>query len=126
MNDNIRPNLAGLPSVSMAEMNPVPSYCVLDTAAGIQGVDQNTSSVAIWPGAFQVDPVPVGTQVLVQVKVHKDGAWCFLWDSNATGGSPDRSFVQTWQTPPNFIRAIRIGTGVVKAFATIYSSDSQG
>ena len=123
---NVLPNLQGLASVNAAEVNTVPTTCVLDTVNSI-GLDANTSNTATWPSAFQVDPIPVGTQVKVQVRLHKDAAWITLWDSEVDAAPVDRAYIQTWQTSYNFMRAIRVsGTGEVKAFASMYAPDNQG
>jgi len=121
----VLPNLAGLATLDSAAVNPVPSACVLDTAAGI-GASSNNSYHALWPGAFQVDPVPGGTVVQVQWRVHKDAAWIVLWDSSV-GSNGATGFLMTWQTPPNFVRAVRTsGSGAVKAFMTVHAMASQG
>ena len=121
----VLPNLAGLATVDSASSNPVPSACILDTVAGI-GASAGVSYPALFPGAFQVDPVPGGTVVQVQWRVHKDAAWVVLWDSSV-GSNGATGFVITWQTPPNFVRAVRTsGSGAVKAFMTTYSPDYQG
>ena len=121
----VLPNLAGLATVDSGAMNPVPSACVLDTAAGV-GASAGVSYSALWPSAFQVDPVPGGTVVQVQWRIHKDAAWVVLWDSSVAANGA-AGFVMTWNTPPNFVRAVRIsGSGAVKAFMTVFSTDTQG
>lgn len=121
----VLPNLAGLATVDSAAINPIPSVCVLDTAASI-GASASASYPALWPGAFQVDPVPGGTVVQVQWRIHKDAAWIVLWDSSV-GSNGVTGFLMTWQTPPNFVRAVRTsGSGAVKAFMSVYATDSQG
>jgi hypothetical protein len=110
----------------MDDMNAVPSTCVFDTSNGI-GKDDDTSNIIIYPGAVQVNPVPVGTTVLVQAKIHTDAAWVTIWNSELDPAPIDRAFLQAWQNPFNFVQVVRsAGTGNVKAFATIYSSDTQG
>lgn len=122
MTDNIRPNLEGLPSIKFEDQNGALASCILDTATGI-GVDNNTSHAAIFSPMFQVNTVPTGTVVSVQAKIHKDAEWIEIWRSS----DADQHFLQTYQMPYNFQRAVRIsGTGDVKAFASVMPTDFMG
>ena len=120
--DNVLPNLQGYALLKTEEQPWAPSYCMLDTAAGI-GVDANTSHTSTFAVMFQVDPVPSGTVVAVQAKIHPTAAWIELWRSS----DADPHFIQTYQMPYNFQRAVRVsGSGAVKAFASKMPTDSMG
>ena len=122
MSDNVLPNLNGYALIKTAEQSFALSRCVLDTANSI-GLDANTSNATTFACMFQVDPVPTGTVVSVQAKVHPDAAWIEIWKS--TDADPD--YLQSYQMPYNFQRAVRIsGTGIVKAFAANIPTDSMG
>jgi hypothetical protein len=121
MSDNVLPNLNGLATVSVEETNTANASCIYDSAAGI-GIDADTSHAAVFPAMFQVNSIPVGTVVAVEAKVHKDAEWYEVWRSTDTTG-----FLQTYQMPYNFQRAIRVsGTGDVKAFASVFPTDYIG
>lgn len=123
---NILPNLNGLANVSMGDFNPVPAFCAFDTANSV-GTDSETSNIITYPSSLQVDTVPVGTVVSVQAKVHKDASWVTVWNSETDAAPVDRAYIQTYQIPYNFMQVIRVsGIGDVKAYATIYSTDTQG
>ena len=120
--DNVLPNLAGLANVNASEQNSVRAYCVYDSAAGV-GIDADTSYSANFAPMFQVDPVPSGTVVAVEAKIHKDAAWVEIWRST----DPDPHFIATYQMPYNFLRVVRVsGTGDVKAFASVMPTDNMG
>jgi hypothetical protein len=121
MTNNVLPNLNGLATVAVEEQNAAQSSCIYDSANAI-GIDANTSHVATFPAMFQVCTIPAATVVAVQAKIHKDADWFEIWRSTNTTG-----FLQTYQMPYNFIRAIRVsGTGDVKAFAAIFPTDYIG
>jgi hypothetical protein len=125
MSDNVLPNLNGYALIEHDEENAARASCVLDTAAGIYDLDEdvNTSHSATFPAMFQVDPVPVGTVVEVQAKIHRDAQWIKLWASTA----PSPSFIAQWSMPYNFVRAVRVsGTGAVKAFQAMFPPDHIG
>jgi hypothetical protein len=72
---------------------------------------------------FQVDPVPLGTIVSVQAKIHPKAAWIEIWQSTEA----DPHFLATYQMPYNFQRVVRLsGSGDVKAFASAMPTDSMG
>ena len=120
--DNILPNLSGYALINTAEQPWALTACLLDTTASI-GIDADTSHASLFAVMFQVDPVPTGTIVVVQAKIHPNAQWIPIW----TSSDADPHFLQTYQMPYNFQRAVRIsGSGDVKAFAATMPTDTMG
>ena len=125
MSDNVLPNLQGYALIQHDETNTARASCILDTVAGIHDDtgDVNTSYSATFPSMFQVDPVPVGTVVEVQAKIHVNATWIPIWTSSA--GDPH--YLGQWSMPYNFMRAVRTsGTGDVKVFQAMFPPDHIG
>lgn len=125
MSNNVLPNLAGESLIKSDEQNVARASCILDTSAGIYDADfdENTSYSATFPSMFQVDPVPSGTVVEVQVKIHHAAAWVTIW----TSSDADPHYVAQWSMPFNYMRAVRTsGTGMVKAFQAMFPPDHIG
>ncbi len=124
MSDNVLPNLLGLALVENDEQPVARSSCILNTVTGInEDGEVNTSHTATFPAMFQVDPVPAGTVVEVQAKIHKDATWITIW----TSSDPEPAYLSQWSMPYNFMRAVRTsGTGAVKAYQAMFPSDQMG
>jgi hypothetical protein len=120
--DNVLPNLNGYSLIKTEEQPWALSKCIFDTAASV-GLDANTSHISTFACMFQVNTVPTGTVVSVQAKIAPDAEWLEIWQST----DADPHFIQTYQMPYNFQRAVRLsGTGAVKAFSAAIPTDSMG
>ncbi|MDX8383906.1 MAG: hypothetical protein R8M45_07480 [Ghiorsea sp.] len=103
-----------MPLVNMQAVPAKPTILILDTLAGSNGVDVNTSLVYSHPSVVQVEPTPAATIVAVQGRINPAAAWATIQTIAASTVSPT---LVTMLPTYNFVRAVRTGAGNVTVFA---------